>query len=51
MIAAELIAATSGLSAAQEARADIAGDMTAREIATAQRAARAWIVQAQARAA
>lgn len=45
------IAATSGLSAAQEARADIAGDMTAREIATAQRAARAWIVQAQARAA
>jgi hypothetical protein len=45
------IAATSGLIAAQEARADIAEEMTAREIATAQRAARAWILQTQARAA
>ena len=37
------LAAVTGHVAAQEARADIAEDMTAREVATAQAAARAWL--------
>jgi TPR repeat protein len=37
------LAALNGSSAAQECRADIAEDMTAREIAEAQRQARAWL--------
>ncbi|KQR80427.1 SEL1-like repeat protein [Sphingomonas sp. Leaf343] len=37
------LAAVSGFSAAQDARAEVAEDMTAREIATAQAAARAWL--------
>ena len=37
------LAAQSGLEAAQHARADISFDMTAREIATAQRLARDWL--------
>ncbi len=37
------LAAMSGLERAQECRAEIAGDMTAREIATAQKAARAFL--------
>lgn len=37
------LAAVTGHAAAQEARADIAEDMTAREVATAQAAARAWL--------
>ncbi len=45
------LAAVSGLDAAQDARADIAEDMTAREIATAQAAARAWLGMTRARAA
>ncbi|WP_033920278.1 hypothetical protein [Sphingomonas sp. 37zxx] len=36
------IAAQSGSEQAQRSRAEIAGEMTAREIATAQKAARAW---------
>jgi uncharacterized protein len=45
------IAAVSGLPEAAGARADIAEDMTAREIATAQRAARDWLGINQRRAA
>ncbi len=45
------IAAVAGNEAAQSARADIAEDMSAREIATAQRAARDWIAASQRRAA
>lgn len=45
------LAAVSGLEAAADARADIAEDMTAREIATAQAAARAWLGSMQRRAA
>ena len=37
------LAAMSGDVAAQEARAEVAEDMTAREIAEAQRQARAWL--------
>ena len=37
------LAAVSGLAAAQDARTEVAEDMTAREIATAQAAARAWL--------
>ena len=37
------LAAMAGDEAAQEARAEVAEDMTAREIATAQRHARAWL--------
>ena len=37
------LAAVSGLDCAADARADIAEDMTAREIATAQAAARSWL--------
>ncbi|MBN8839274.1 MAG: sel1 repeat family protein [Sphingomonadales bacterium] len=37
------LAAIAGDEAAQAARAEIAGDMTAREIAIAQRAARDWL--------
>ena len=37
------LAAVSGLTEAQDARAEVADDMTAREIATAQAAARAWL--------
>lgn len=45
------LAAVGGIEAAQDARADIAEDMTAREIATAQAAARAWLGMTRARAA
>ena len=45
------LAAVSGNSAAQYCRAEIAEDMTAREIAEAQKAARAWIAEGQRRAA
>ena len=45
------LAAVSGLVAAQGARADVAEDMSAREIAEAQRQARAWIGSTQRRAA
>ncbi|QNE32676.1 hypothetical protein F1C10_12545 [Sphingomonas sp. NBWT7] len=45
------LAAVAGNEAAQVARAEIADDMTAREIATAQRAARDWIAASQRRAA
>lgn len=45
------LAAVSGLEAAQACRAEIAEDMTAREIATAQAAARAWLGMTQRRAA
>ena len=46
------LAALKGNLAAQECRADIAEDMTAREIAEAQRQARAWLADmAQPRAA
>jgi len=37
------LAAVSGLAAAAAARADVAVDMTARQIAEAQRQARAWL--------
>jgi uncharacterized protein len=37
------LAALNGMDLAQECRADIAEDMTAREIAEAQRQARAWL--------
>jgi uncharacterized protein len=37
------LAAVSGSLAAQDARAEVAEDMTAREIAEAQRQARAWL--------
>ena len=45
------LAAVAGNEAAQAARADIAEDMTAREIATAQAAARAWLRSTERRAA
>ena len=45
------LAAVSGLHAAQDARAEVAEDMTAREIANAQAAARAWLGTTRARAA
>ena len=45
------LAAVRGVEAAQACRADIAEDMTAREIATAQAAARAWLGMTQRRAA
>ncbi len=45
------LAAIAGDEAAQAARAEIAGGMTAREIATAQRAARDWMGAHRARAA
>jgi TPR repeat protein len=45
------IAAMSGSDRAQECRAEIAEDMTAREIIEAQKAARAWLVRTTARAA
>ncbi len=37
------LAAVAGLEEAQDARSAVAGDMTAREIARAQAAARAWL--------
>lgn len=45
------LAAVAGNEAAMAARADIAEEMTAREIATAQRAARDWIAAGARRAA
>ena len=45
------LAAVSGSLSAQAARAEVAEDMTAREIATAQRAARDWLGMTQRRAA
>ena len=45
------LAAVSGLEPAQAARAEVAEDMTAREIAPAQAAARAWLHLSRARAA
>mgnify|MGYP002779218954 CR=1 FL=1 len=45
------LAAVSGSKVAQASRAEIAEDMTAREIATAQAAARAWLASTQRRAA
>ena len=45
------IAAASGSSEAQMCRAEIADDMTAREIIEAQKAARAWLRGVQVRAA
>jgi TPR repeat protein len=45
------LAAVAGDEAAQAARAEIADDMSAREIAIAQRAARDWLAQTQRRAA
>ena len=45
------IAAVSGSAEAQHCRAEIAEDMTAREIADAQKAARAWLGATQVRAA
>ena len=45
------LAAVSGLEAAQDARSEVAEDMTAREIAAAQAAARAWLGMTRARAA
>ena len=45
------LAAVAGLEDAVDARADVAEDMTAREIATAQAAARAFLVSTQRRAA
>lgn len=45
------LAAAAGLSAAQHCRAEVAEDMTAREIASAQAAARAWLGTTQRRAA
>lgn len=45
------LAAVAGLDEAQGARAEVAEDMTAREIATAQGAARAWLASTRARAA
>ncbi len=43
------LAAASGLAAAQDARGEVAEDMTAREIAEAQRQARAWLGTGRAR--
>ena len=45
------LAAVAGLRSAQDARAEIAEDMSAREIAEAQRQARAWLGVSRARAA
>lgn len=45
------LAAVSGSTQAQHSRAEVAEDMTAREIATAQAAARAWLAATQRRAA
>lgn len=45
------LAAVAGLAEAADARADVAEDMTAREIAEAQRQARAWLSMTQRRAA
>ena len=45
------LAAVHGIAAAQQARSEVAEDMTAREIAAAQRAARDWIALTQRRAA
>ncbi len=45
------LAAVQGLVAGQSARSEVAEDMTAREIATAQRAARDWLGVTQRRAA
>jgi len=45
------LAAVAGSEAAQACRSEIAGDMTAREIAEAQKAARAWLHLTSARAA
>ncbi len=45
------IAAVSGSERAAECRAEIAEDMSAREIIEAQKAARAWLMQTQSRAA
>lgn len=45
------LAAVAGLRAAQDARAEVAEEMTAREIANAQAAARAWLGATQRRAA
>lgn len=45
------LAAVAGSEAAQACRIEIAEDMTAREIATAQRAARDWLGMTQRRAA
>ena len=45
------LAAVSGSEAAQACRAEIAEDMTAREIATAQAAARAWLATTRRQAA
>jgi hypothetical protein len=43
------LAAMAGLEAAPSARAEVADGMTGREIAAAQRAARAWIATARSR--
>ncbi|RYE02709.1 MAG: hypothetical protein EOP61_07560 [Sphingomonadales bacterium] len=45
------LAAMSGDERAKDCRAEISEDMTAREIIEAQKAARAWLIQTQARAA
>ncbi len=45
------LAAVAGSEAAQACRSEIAEDMSAREIALAQRAARAWLNQTERRAA
>ena len=45
------LAAVSGFAEAADARAEVAEDMTAREIAEAQRQARAWLSMTQRRAA
>ena len=45
------LAAVSGVEAAQDARAEVAEEMTAREISMAQAAARAWLGLTRARAA
>ncbi len=45
------LAAVAGSEAAQACRSEIAEDMTAREIAEAQKAARAWLQMTSARAA
>lgn len=45
------LAALSGIERGQECRAEISEDMTAREIAEAQRQARAWLMETSRRAA
>lgn len=45
------LAAMSGSERAMECRAEIAEDMTAREIIEAQKSARAWLIETQRRAA